>query len=471
MRRQLPDRSHYSVILQKMEKKELIGRITSGRLFCFFSAAVFLFFYTGYFFRELWFDEVLTLQFALLPSAGDIYRSYTIPNNQIIHTVFIHWLLNFFPPEYLRLFPLLCAGALIFILWKNFSRELGRLPLFTALTALVLSPPFLLYSSALRGYMLAALFAVCALTGGRKYALAGKKRHLGQWFIFSLLTVGVMPSALAAIGAAGLYIVPYCGKKFWKNPRLYIMALAVPAAFAAFYIPISGKLLRAFELREGWHDASGALLATGLAVLTTFLIPLTAGIFFHRPVWRNFPRTLIWFLPAGGWLLPVSPFPRVWFVLFAFFALLTAGYLRRMPGKYLRITAAAALLWGTVCSLEFFREKLSPLVSSGGQDDFYAPYFVSGKFLPSDTAAAVNRQFAFDHPVFVSFAADPFAIRYRRHSVIMDIPPGRIKKLPPGTVVILGKTEDTGHWERHLQCELTEIYRNDLHRVYIIRQP
>ncbi|MBO5667834.1 MAG: hypothetical protein J6S43_01785 [Lentisphaeria bacterium] len=410
------------------------------------------------------------MQFAVLPSVGEIYRNYTIPNNQIVHTFFIHWLLNLgISPEMMRLFPLICGGTMLFILWKKFARELGSLPLLTACTALVISPPFLLYASALRGYMLAALWVVCAGVCGRSYALGGRKRYLGGWFIFVLLSVGVMPSALAGVAAAGLYIAPYCGKKFWKNPRLYLLALAVPAAFVCFYGPISDKLLKAFALQEGWRNGAGAVAATAAAVAVTFFVPLASGIFFHRPVWRNFPRTLIWLLPLGGWLLPVSPFPRVWFVLFPFFTLLSAGFLRRLPEKYLRVTAVAALFWGSVCCLEFSRRLLSPAVSAGGQDDFYAPRFVSERFRPSVTAAEINRRFPFDYPVFVSFAADPPGFRYYRMSVIMDIPPGRIQSLPPGTVTVLAAEEEPGRWESHLQCKLVEIYRNGLHRVYIVR--
>lgn len=451
-----------------MEKKKPTG-ITSGRLFCIFLLTLFTLFYTGFLTRELWFDEVLTLQFAYLPRAVDIYRSYTIPNNQIIHTICIHLLLNGgFAPEMLRIFPLLCAAVMIYLLWRNFAGETGEKPLMLTLGALILSPPFMLYGSAVRGYMLAALFCVCALCAARKFVFTGGWRFLAGWFIFSLLAVGVMPSALAGIAAAGLYVLPYCGKKFWKNRKTYYLAVMPFAAFAIFYLPVWHDLQNAFALKEGWHNGWYALLALFLAVLITFAVPLVCGIFFHRLKLRYWPRTLIWFLPLGGMFLPVSPFPRVWWVLFAFFALLSAGYLRKMPEKFFPVAAAAVLLWGSLVSLEFSRKLLSPAVSLAGQDDFYAPYFAASGFEPSDTAGFIRQNFPENQRVFASFEADPFALLYYM-PLDMDVPPGRCRYLARGTVVVLNIAEDPADFEKRFNGRLTEVYCNGFHRVCVLQ--
>jgi len=447
-----------------MEKKKPIGSY-SGRLFCFFSVAAFLFAFSQYFTRELWFDEVLTLQFASLPSLTEIYHSYIIPNNQIVHTWFIHAILNTGTPvELLRLFPFLCGAAVIFILWKNFSREKGSFPLAAALAALALSPPFLLYASAIRGYMPAALFSVCALCYARKYALGSRLRHLAMWFIFSLLTVGVMPSALAGLAAAGLYVLPYCGKKFWKNRKIYLLALAPVLAFIIFYGPIHRDLQNAFALKEGWHAPWGALLATATAIAVTFAIPLIAALFFHRPAMRYFPRTVIWFLPLGGLLLPVSPFPRVWFVLFPFFALLIAGYLRKVPVKYHRSVLYSVILWGVLTTLEPSRIILSPAVSCGGQDDFYAPVFARSRFKPSETALFL-KNFP-GRPVFVSFDADPYSILYYKADIMMDVPYNKYKILPDNALVVLGTSENPNGYSARFNGSLQTLHTTSTHTVY-----
>lgn len=463
LRRFLPDRSHFALSFKRMDERKPIGKIFSGRLFALFCGIIFLIFLPFYLTRELWFDEVLTLQFAALPSLTEIYQSYVIPNNQIIHTCFIHGMLKMgIDPVMMRIFPLLCGILMIYLLWKNFSRELGT-PLIFALGALILSPPFLLYATALRGYMAAALFAVCALISARKFALGGKYLQLLYWGIFSFLCVGVMPSALAAVAAAGLYAVPYCGKKFWQNKRLYMLGIVPFAAFFCFYFPIRENLVRAFELKEGWHTSGGVLLAVLLALFITFFIPLISGALFHRPVWRNFPRTLIWFLPLGGVLLPVAPFPRVWFVLFPFFALLGGGFMRKMPPKWWKYMAAGVLLWGGITLTEFCRKTVSPAVSLGGQDDFYAPRFATSAFTPSDTAGFLQK---YRQPVFVSFDADPYSVAYYRGDILLDVPPGRRKQLPPGTMVVLALEEDPAVMEKRFGIVLRKIYRNRIHVIY-----
>ena len=60
--------------------------------------------------RPLWFDEALTvLNFALLETPDKIYHSYIIPNNQIVHTILLHWWIKLFSFDFLRLLPLLCG--------------------------------------------------------------------------------------------------------------------------------------------------------------------------------------------------------------------------------------------------------------------------------------------------------------------------------------------------------------------------
>lgn len=448
-----------------MDQKKPIG-IVSGRLFCLLLAAFFLSALPPYWLRELWFDEVLTLQFAFLPSASEIYRSYFIPNNQIIHTVFLHALLGVFPPEYLRFFPLICAGAMIWVLWKNFARPVGKPQLAVALTALITAPPFLLYATALRGYMLSSLFTVLALIAGKNYLLRRRKIFLLYWFLLVILTVGVMPSALAGIAGAGLYLIPYAGKKFWKNWKLYHLAVAVPVGFLIFYGPIKTELSAAFALKEGWHHAGYALLAVAVTLLLTFPVPLAAGVFYHHPAWRNWPRMLIWLLPLGGAILPVSPFPRVWFVLFPLLALVTAGYLRKVPEKVLRYLLFGALLWGAVMQNGPLREQLSPAVSLAGQDDFYAPRFIRKEFTPGRTLTVIKENFPMEKMIFVSFDADPWSLLYYDGRVKFDGPRGKVGILADGCAVVLTREEAPEKYSSRFGGYLEKVADSGIHTVY-----
>ena len=130
------------------------------RLFLFLTALTGVFLLKNFLLRDYWFDEALTLiNFALLDSPREIYNSYVIPNNQIVNTLFLHYLwkeLNI-PSGLLRLFPLCCAVLMIFLLRADCTGERKKAALDCALAALVLSPAFLIYSTALRGYILVML--------------------------------------------------------------------------------------------------------------------------------------------------------------------------------------------------------------------------------------------------------------------------------------------------------------------------
>ena len=134
--------------------------------------------------RDLWFDEALTLlDFALLPSIPAIWQAYVIPNNQLLHTALLH----FWAPVAgglpsfnagLRLLPLATTLILILVLWRGFARSCGWAALSLAMAAWIVSPPFALFGSALRGYMLAGL-AVTAVPHRLVY-LRSPNRLLGR---------------------------------------------------------------------------------------------------------------------------------------------------------------------------------------------------------------------------------------------------------------------------------------------------
>ena len=113
------------------------------------------------------------------------------------------------------------------------------------------------------------------------------------------------------------------------------------------------------------------------------------------------------------------------------------------------------------------RQFISPAFTLAGQDDFYAPRFAGKDFTPSDTACFLqNCQL----PVFVSFEADPYCVAYYRSGIIMDIPPGKLKTLPPSAVVVLAKEEDPEVFEKRFQGVMLKIYQNGLHTVYQYRR-
>ena len=139
-----------------------------------------------------------------------------------------------------------------------------------------------------------------------------------------------------------------------------------------------------------------------------------------------------------------------------------------MPVKFFPAAWGAVLLWGGITSLEFTRDKISPAFSLAGQDDFYAPYFVTSKFEPSDTAGFIRENFPENHRVFVSFEADPFAvIRYIKADI--DVPPGQCRYLPRGTAVVLNIAEDPSDFEKRFNGRLTQVYCNRFQRVCVLQ--
>ncbi|MBR2910112.1 MAG: hypothetical protein IKC05_00750, partial [Lentisphaeria bacterium] len=240
--------------------------------------AAFLFFVHPYLLREFWFDEALTLMnFAWMPDPVRIYFSYVIPNNQILYTIALHYWaqlpIDFFRADFsLRLLSLFFAVGTLLLLYASFRRTCGRYPLLLTLGALALSPPFLIYSTALRGYMASAFFTVLAV----KFAVDFQRKDdfftWGKYSIVCLLAVGTIPSNLLALGGCVLYALPLAGKFFWCKKRSFLLCLTPFAALAVFYLPILKAFLGVCCLGEGWQDGQGVLLAWGVTAGCVFSV-------------------------------------------------------------------------------------------------------------------------------------------------------------------------------------------------------
>ena len=438
--------------------------------------------------RPLWFDEALTvLNFALLETPAKIYHSYIIPNNQIIHTIFLHWWIKYFSFDFLRLFPFICGILTLVFLWQM-RRKNGNAATLLALIALAVSFPFALYGTALRGYMLAAM----AVSGGvwmlSKYFDSGKAYFLAGWFGFSLLGIGTMPGTLAALAAAGLYATGFCNWQIFKKRKFYNAAVVPLLAMAIFYGPIFKNVLRCAALGEGWHNGSAMLLALVMGIVFTFLpvIPaaLAGAILRHRFTPKIF-HWLIWLLPVpAAYIFKVAPFPRVFFPMFPIFALLIAGGInnflalmrkkkgRKYAEKMFLVICFAAILWGALGPIESFRTKFSSLhPCPGGQEDFIDCHFVKKSFTPRETAAEFKKNFPAIPAVYATFASDPWALMYAfmetgvNSRILFDGPAGKVPGIPP--VAIRHLTEDKRILEERFQCRFQEVFSTPNHSVMV----
>ena len=439
-------------------------------------------------FRPLWFDEALTvLNFALLDTPEKIYNSYIIPNNQIIHTIFLHWWIKLFPFDLLRIFPLLCGYFSVLMLWC-LRKKSGNAAALIAISGFIASFPFAVYASALRGYMLAA----AAVSGGvwmvTRYLECGKKRFLAGWFIFSLLGVGTMPGTLAGLAGAMLYAMGYCSWDILKKPRFYLAGITPPAAFALFYLPIRNNLLRCAALGEGWHNGSAMLLALAMGIVFTFLpvmIPAGLGMIKRYRFSSRIFHLLIWLLPVpAAYVFKVAPFPRVFFPLFPVFTLVLAdsikdflALMRHKRGrKYARTISVfivlAIILWFDLSRIEPFRAVLSSLhPCPGGQEDFIDCHFMKESFSPRVTAQKFKKYFPDQLAVYATFDSDPWALMYAfmeagvNTRIIFDGPGGKFPGIPP--VAIKHLKEDKAVLEKRFSCRFNEVFTTDNHTFLV----
>ncbi len=95
-------------------------------------------------FRELWFDEALTIgEFMQLPTIGAIYRNYVIPNNHIVYTIFLKLWNELYPSNlsldfYWRIFTALTAAITVAVIFERWRRRYGIITVALVLFALVI---------------------------------------------------------------------------------------------------------------------------------------------------------------------------------------------------------------------------------------------------------------------------------------------------------------------------------------------
>ena len=450
--------------------------------------------------RDLWFDEALTLMnFAMLPSATEIYRQYVIPNNQILHTILLHMYLVLTPETldftfFLRLLPCLTALATLALLYGRFRVRFGSRVLLPLMTALAVSLPFQNYGTALRGYMLSALLVLAATDCALTFARCGDRRSWLGWFLCSFAAIGTIPTNLLALAGAVLYALPLCGPDCYRRKRFWIMAATPVTAFALFYLPIVRQLLQASRLGEGWHDGMAALGATYAALIVAFamlLVPviLGASLLLGRPGynWTFSARAAILLLPIPACLLlPVAPFPRVFFVLWPLWLLLGAGAIKRLvawqarhrrrwsANTFLFALTAATCVWGVVEHNSGVKTAFSRRFGGAMGDDYFLPYYMREDFRPRRLMSELVRRIpVMPEAVYLSFSADPWALMFYGSLAgwngdiwRFDGPRGRIRQLPEGVPVILHTADPPEPVGERFFRRLTPILTEGRNTVY-----
>ena len=452
--------------------------------------------------RPLWFDEALTvLQFAVLPSAGAIYHNYVIPNNQIIHTIFVHGLLGTAPEGislvfWLRTLPILAALGTVLVLFFRFRRICGTWAITAVLTAWIVSAPFAVFGTALRGYMLSALWIALSLLAALDFAEKKGAREWFLWALTSLLAAGTIPTNIAGLMAVVLYVLPLYGDDFFRKKHFWMMALTPAAMLVLFYAPIASLFLQCSRLGEGWQDGVAAWQAVMLPLAVSFavlLFPAVLGTWFavrgRRFRWIFSARGGIWLLPLMACLiLPVAPFPRTFFPMWPVFAVLLASAVRHFAAGwfglarrrsaliFLFLLIPGVLLWYSMTDFPGFRNAFSQRCGGADGDDYFAPYFMRTEFAPAQTSALLHELDPEKKgKLYCSFQADPWSMLFQMLTegfpgdyCVFDGPARRVEFLPDGAFVLLKMNELPEDIARRFGGSLKKIGqvgRNDLYQL------
>ena len=395
-------------------------------------------------FRMLWFDEVLTVNLILKLPLKKIYFAYEIPNNHILFTFLEKiWfsLCGILDQSayYLFRIPVMVTGsAAIFLLSRELLKKYTLLPVCAVCGAFVCSPVWAMYSTAVRGYMQGFFLTVLSLIVMKEWMRKRKFFPGGVLYgLLCLLSVGTVPSNLAALAGVSLFFLPETFRR--KSWKIWWGSVLLPAAaLGIFYLPILDKFLGCIRLGEGWFSRTDALctLYTGAffpaAILVCAALTALAGIFLHSRKRHTQIRVLcdimILLLPAGAILfMKVPPFPRVFFPLVAVWLCIGTRYYSFWTHHHC-IRKHRAILWTVlllqgIWSLFFFQgqaEKAGNFLygSDGRGDDYIAPYYARNDFEPGKVIRFIKeQQIRNDNTVrfFATFDADAPSLLFAAH--------------------------------------------------------
>ena len=439
---------------------ELLLKQRGIYVFC----ALFLCFAFRYYSRDFWFDECLTLDLIFYcPDTLTVYQTYDIPNNHIVFSILLRFWILFLgkclPDLYLMLFrllPMVCAcGAAVWI-FRTLQRKFSAYCAWCVALCFCMTPPFLIYGTGLRGYILGFLLTCGGVAAARSILKYGKIRYYIFYSLLALLAVGTAPTNLASFVAISLLFFPaVMNNKRNILPLLYLF-LSPFVCLAIFYLPIFEKFKGCIALKEGWYSAGAAAWHF---YATVFLILLPCILMFRirkKLKWYAVMLLLTILIPAGVYLVfPTAPFPRVFLPLLAVWCF-PAGYgvgafLCRFPAGKKYIPVLLVFFWGALVTI--FSPRIGDLLfGNGWQDDLMAPYYVREDFMPSVTVQRLEqcRKEYPDAVFYMTFESDYPALLFAtahwadRDSVMWYDRPNqnRLQSLPEtGTLYFITRDE------------------------------
>lgn len=402
----------------------------------------------GFLFRPVWFDEAITIMDFVMPlDPLRIYFSYNIPNNHIIYSEFLKlWMygiesIGMISVFAFRLPSLIIAAAAAYFLSSFMLRRCGLIPCILCSAALLASPCFMIYSTAVRGYMPGFALTVAAfITAYMMMRRESLLKYGMVYFIICILAIGITPTNIASLAAVAIFFIPDILKARSRAAKIFILAFVPMFSLLLFYLPIWEKFIACAKLGEGWHSALAAAWNLYASFAIVFLPVIPFCIFGAVWLYKKYPgvrprlaaAAIIFLLPLPAFFLfKAPPFPRVFFPLFAVWTVLLAyslaGYSSRFAGRKIVLSIPFILLglWLPVCTN--FPTKISDAIFGGGRtDDLTAPYYARADFVPDRLIQHLRSEIKGNtqSSVYVSFDADYPSVMFA--SLFSDLPEGTI---------------------------------------------
>jgi len=404
--------------------------------------------------RPIWFDEAWSIMVYTTLPYSKIYLSYSAPNNHILLNILLKlWINsvgNFFPLSELtfRLFSMVISGTVILLMFRFWYKRLGVIATYFTILSFSISTPFLIYGSALRGYMLSLIFVLCGLEAAMKFTETARKKFLLFYFLSALGSVAVIPSNVFVF--AIIAILPLPKRVFSNNSPVrflkerWLLAILPLLSFLLFYGPIWQHLYFALKNNNGWLHPTYAILHLYAAFSITLLPLISLGIIgggiyvksrFNAKFANNRKKSK--FYSKSGTVISVlslllifiapamviicknpAPFPRVFFQVWPIWLFITGIGIKHIVAanrsyrKSKTIRKTALLLSLIIIGWGFMLQFLSPLLSRiftrrFSQDDFFQPYYMKASFNPLKTVETAikltNKQ---KQKIFLSQYAD-----------------------------------------------------------------
>jgi len=393
--------------------------------------------------KDLWLDEIVSLQLFALRDFSTTVTYYPAPNNHILYNLYnnlvcrllqINTLVESQDKEHwLRLFQLPLAVGSLFFTYRYAALRFGKQQGLLAFIFLLTTVPFLNFAFQLRGYGMSVFWLSALLYASEKYRNSPKAVTLFLFGLSAFSLLYTLPSNVYVLTALGTILLA----DFLSDPRdvtrrNLLIALAVGAVIAFLvYYPLLNQIenhvvldrkppFRFYTLTDVmprliFHFTSARYLVLIVALVGFFLFLFPLGKKTKSGTFGKWGKLLLlFFLPfIFSFLRNDYPFQRTFIALTPVFAVLLAipfyKVIRRF--KYSNITLLLTLIYGTgnyVWQHHYIQQKLNYSLSNNYlEQNLYYNFYQADTYQPQQFVEAIAEDLlSQNHPVILSQCYD-----------------------------------------------------------------